>query len=170
MRQILRTSLDHPQRKADDEGRTLTFSGACCSHRAAVHFNKALHDGKTQPEAAVLALRRTVGLRETGEQVRKEVRADALPGVGNADLHIGVREPSHDLHRAALVGEFDGIGQEVPQDLLKPAGIAADGTGVGVDHSFQPDVFRIGGRLHRFDGRVDDFRHVDSLDVEPYFS
>lgn len=93
-------------------------------HRAAVEFHQIPDDREAQTEARVRPRRRAVGLAKPVEDMRQEFPTDPLAGIDDADLG-GVPEPL-DRHRDAAParGEFDGIGDEVPDDLLSPSRIA----------------------------------------------
>ena len=117
------------------DGRALAFARAPDPDGAAVQLDEALHDRQPEAEAAVLARRRRVALPEPLEQVRNELRLDADAGVGHADLDVGVHALEQDLDLAVLRRELDGVGQQVPDDLLKPARIAGDRPGRGIETS-----------------------------------
>jgi hypothetical protein len=59
-----------------------------------------------------------VELPEAFEHVLDELGLDALAGVDDADLHMGFRALEQDLDPATPGGEFDGVGQQVPEHLL----------------------------------------------------
>ena len=64
-----------------------------------------------------------------------------------------------DLHLAALGRELDGVGQQVPDHLLQPAGIAGDRPGVRDRASARAAMpFASAAGRHRFDRRLDE-RH-----------
>ncbi len=65
-----------------------------------------------------------VGLAEAAEQLRQELRRDAVAVVAHVHHVLPVLLPQHDLDPALDRGELDGVGQQVPQHLLQPRGIA----------------------------------------------
>ena len=105
-------------RKPDRERRALGFAGARRLHRAAVQLDQMTDDSKSQAEAAVAARRRCIGLPETFEHMRQELRLDAGAGVGDADLDVRSRAVQRDPDPAAFRGELDRVGHQVTDHLL----------------------------------------------------
>ena len=96
---------------------------------AAHHLHKLARDGQAQAGAAVLARGGHVGLGERLEQFRRLLRRHADAGVahGELELHLfaGAFEQFDLQPDFALLGELDGVVDEVGEDLAEPERIAA---------------------------------------------
>ena len=156
---------DH-QRQPDAERRSGVLAGARGVHGAAVHLDQVADDRQAQPEAAGLPRRAGVGLPEALEHVGQEVGRDADAGVADRHLDVRVDALQPDLDTAAAAGELDGVGQQVPQHLLQPIGVARDRPDAGIEDGLDAHALGVGGRLHRRDRVVDDHRQLHRLDVQ----
>ena len=96
---------------------------------------------------------RGVGLAEAVEDVRQEFGLDAHAGVDDADLDVRVDPLQQHLHLAALGRELHGVGEQVPDDLLEPCGVAGDGARERVEHLLDADALGVGRRHARRRGR-----------------
>src|SRR5207244_4893208 len=74
------------------------------------------------------------------------------------------REPAADAPAARR--ELDGVGDEVPDDLLQPVAIAAHGPDAVVELALEGDLLRVGRRTDRVDGALDGCRQVDGRQLE----
>ena len=147
---LLRPGLVHDgDRQAHDERRALALAGALGPHRAAVQLDQLLDDRQAQPQPAVAAGRRGVGLAEPLEDVRQELGPDAHAGVDDGDLDVRVDPLQEHLDAAPLGRELHGVGQQVPDDLLEPGRVARDRAGQRVEHLLEPDPLGLGGRASR---------------------
>src|SRR5262249_31613762 len=90
------------------------------AHSPAVQLDYMTHDGESQPQPTVLAVRPGVLLPKVFEDVRQELRLDPLPTVGDDDLDVRVGALKSYLHAPAVRREFDRLGKQVPYDLLQP--------------------------------------------------
>jgi hypothetical protein len=110
------------------------FSRARCGNRAAVHLDHVTDDSQTEAQSAVLACRRTVSLPESIEDIRDELRLNAHAGIrdGNFDVAFGPAQPGFDA--PSLARELHCVGQQVPDHLLHPIGIAEDDAIPIIDH------------------------------------
>jgi hypothetical protein len=125
------------------------------------------HDPRQEPDAVVPPVRICGG----GEgrplsllRLRKKCRLDAHPGVPDGDLRCGTRLHQPNVHAAPFGRELQGIGQQVPQDLLHASRVAqnrADRLDVGL----QPDVFCAGGRLERVQTGGRQGSQIDGVDA-----
>ena len=95
---------------------------------------------RPRPEPAVPPRGGGVGLAEAVEDVGEELGLDADAGVDDADLDVRVDPLQEDLDLAALGRELDGVGEEVPDDLLEAGGVAGDGTGERIEHLVDADA------------------------------
>ncbi|MNV02306.1 hypothetical protein D3C71_925380 [compost metagenome] len=111
-------------RQAHGEGGTVAVALAAGRDRAAVQLHQLLGDGQAQPEAAVAPGGGAIGLAEAAEQVAQELRGDAIAAVGDADRPVPAIAAQGHRHGAFGRGEFDRIGEQVPQHLLQARGIA----------------------------------------------
>src|SRR6185369_2460256 len=109
----------------------------------AVQLGEIADNRQAKTKAAVLARKPAVGLSETLEQMRHELRVDALAIVFHDDVDetpIGAaleREPD----MSAARGELDGVRQQVPHDLLKPVRVAGDRGKTGRDRNLERHAF-----------------------------
>ena len=90
---------------------------------AAHQPRQVARDLQAQPGAAVAARARAVALREAVEQPRQRGCVHADAGVGDVELELASLPAAafaraHVEHHRAAVGELDGVGQQVEQDLL----------------------------------------------------
>src|SRR5258707_894048 len=81
-------------RERDRERRAATLALARDPHAAAVELDDVADDREAEAQSAVHARRRVVGLPEAFEDVRQELRFDALAGVrdGELDMRVDARE------------------------------------------------------------------------------
>ena len=71
----------------------------------------------------------------------------------------------HD-HLAAFLGELDGVGEQVEQDLLQPPRIGDDRRQLGRERSSEHDARALGQRLQAADAILDDLRHFDRGEIQ----
>lgn len=89
-------------------------------------LDELMHEREPDPEAALAAIERGVGLDEELEDPRAGLVVDPSPVVAHADDHLAVRVAGLDLDVAALRRVLDRVGQEVVEDLDDPRGVAVD--------------------------------------------
>src|SRR5204862_5483811 len=119
-----------------------------------MQLNQMPHDGQPQSESALRARSRTVGLTETIENVREELRSNADARVGYVDSYLRIPAFGGDFDLSAFRRELDRIGKQVPEDLLQTIGIPQHAA-TRFHDGFQTDPFRGQRRMDRFDGRLD---------------
>ena len=91
---------------------------------------------------------------------------DPLSRIADHDLHDRV-EPAHvEMHLAAPRREFDGVDQEVPDDLLQARGVASHGSGVRVRVRVQADHLGVGCRLYGIERTREDDAQIEAADVK----
>jgi hypothetical protein len=113
----------------------------------AVGLGDLLDDGQAEAGAALLG-------REPGvEQLVSLALGDSLAVVG--DVQAVVLDADRHVHRPPAV--LDGVAEQVLQQLLEPARVGVDRSGVDVEVG--------GGRLHRVPGVVGDLCEVGPLDL-----
>ncbi len=151
----------------DDEGQ-FDAEGAAFSRRrfdgdAAAHqFDQALADRQAEAGAAKLAGGRGVTLEEGREQAGDHGRRHADAGVADRNLQalfVVVQGPAGEMDAdAADRGEFDGIADQVDQDLAQAAGVADQACGNGrVDVAGECDFLGDGRVAEQCQGVVQDF-------------
>ena len=97
-------------------------------------FDERLGDGQAEAEAAEEAFGVVVALFEGIEEAGEGVGRHADAGVGDLEGDGALGEVDGvDGDRAAGGGEFDGIFEDVPHDLLEASGVAADEVVAGVE-------------------------------------
>ena len=117
--------LGRREREANAELGPSTRACAVGRDVATMELDQPLHQGEPQPEAAPAAIQAGVGLAERLKQASEQLGAHALTGVGDAEdgaTSDGVElqgDPRHPSRRR----EFDGVLQEVAQDLGQAAGV-----------------------------------------------
>src|SRR5439155_1621453 len=99
--------------------------------------------------------------------MRQQLRLDAcaLIGHGNARERPGALQPDPDTR--ARRTELDGIGEEVPDDLLQPIGFGKERTSSRIEGGVQLDILRVRHALDRLDGRLDDGQRIDLSAFNP---
>ena len=75
-------------------------------------------DGQAQPQSAVHAGGGRILLPERLENMRHELRRDALAGIGDRQLRLGIRCRQSNRHLAVGRRELDGVRQQVQDDPL----------------------------------------------------
>src|SRR5439155_10582192 len=113
------------QREIDREGRPAILPRAFGTRDAAVEFDDVPHDGEPESEAMSTADRRLL-LPEAVEHEGEEVRSNPLASIAHRDSRQRVGPLQPDVHPAPRWRELEGIGQEVPDDLLESIGIGRD--------------------------------------------
>ena len=105
---------------------------------AAHQFRQAPGDDQAQAGAAVATGGAALGLGEGLEQPGLLFRGDADAGIGDPEAQaVAVAVPAFPLQRGfdhALVGELDGVGQEVRQHLAKAKAVGTVGRADAVVH------------------------------------
>ena len=68
---------------------------------------------------------------------------------------------AHNRNDSACGREFDGIREQVPEELVQPRGIAQNQSGLLIERGAQQDALGRDGRLERLAGLPDDRRQID---------
>ena len=71
-----------------------------------------------------------------------------------------------DDHLAAGIGELDGVGEEVEQDLLEPPPVGDHRRQIGRKRRPEQDALALGERLQAVDASLDQLRQIDRGEVE----
>src|SRR5688572_6893458 len=133
---------------------------------AAMHFDDVTDDRQPEPQTTCLARRSGVRLTESLEDVREELRSNTDPRIADGDLHVRVDAFETKLDPPEFRCELDGVGDEVPDDLLQTVRIARDVADARVDQGLHAYALRISCGLNRGDGVVDDDGQLHGLNVE----
>ncbi len=144
----------------------LAWAVAACGDASAVKFDEGFDEGESKAEATELSFAAAVALAEAVEDVGEEVGGDALPVIANLDACGGAIARETNRDGSALLGEFDGVGEEVPDDLANAVGIAGDVAGDGVEVDLEADIFGVGGRADDVDGFVDEDGKLGGRDFQ----
>jgi hypothetical protein len=71
-------------------------------------------------------------------------------------LEVRVNSLKYNLHSTAARSEFDRVGQQIPDDLLKPAGIAGNRARFRVNDRNESQPFHLRRWSNRLDGLGND--------------
>ncbi len=134
--------------------------------RAAVRLDEVADDGEAEPEAAVAPRGGGVALAEALEDVGQERGRDALAVIAHGDDGGASARGEGDVDLGAARAELDGVGEEVPHDLLEPALVALDRADAGVDLRAHGDALGRGGGVDGVDRGLDDAGEIDAAKVE----
>ena len=120
------------------------------AHVAAVQLHQVAHDGQPQAQPAVAAgcwrSRPGGSARRRGAGTRAAMPS---PVSCDRDLDVGVHASRRTWTLAAPGRELDGVGEQVPDDLLQPVGVAGDRARLGVqDRRWSADPLGLGRRAH----------------------
>ena len=92
--------------------------------RAAVKLDQVAGDREPDPEPALRARRRAVGLAEAVEDVGEELGRHARARVADLDRELALAAGEGDRHAPVRRRELDRVRDEVPDDLLQAVGVA----------------------------------------------
>src|SRR5579871_1481373 len=142
MRAMRRSFLGQRQREGERASYAPFAFGADLPAQQA---DKVLADGQAQPGAFMKPVEPALQLLKRLKESPQVFRADADAGVGHADFQPSIQHPALQPHFAPF-GEFDGVAEEIEQDLLDPPPVAdhnADAGGDGGSEG-QPLLLRLG--------------------------
>src|SRR5437870_11661092 len=152
-------------RQLDHEFRALPPAGTVGDDAAPVQLDEVFDEGQTESEARMRSRARAVRLPKALEDVRQDLRGDALSRIAHHDLDVRVDELQLHLDSAALRGELHRVREQGPYDLLEPGRIADGRPRPRVEHFLEPDLFRLGGRPDGIERAVDHGVELDRPDV-----
>src|ERR1700759_4981548 len=81
-------------------------------------------NGQPQPQPAVFPCGAAVGLTETVKDIRQKLSIDTGPGVADRDFKVRFDALKLHLYLSASGRELDGVGEQIPDDLLEPNRVA----------------------------------------------
>ncbi len=113
---------------------------------------------------------RRFALPKSFEEVRKKIRSNSLPVVADGDLGVGVDPLQHHGHTTTSRSELDGVGEQIPDHLLKTIGVTGNRRRPRIENRLQTNVLGVGRRLYDVDGRPDDAREIDGTHLEPHLA
>src|SRR5262249_61362705 len=87
-----------------------------------MQFHKRAPNRKPQPEAAMRTPRVAFELAESVEDKGEKLRLDPRAGVAHRDRNVRALAFKTDSDLPSSRRELDGVGQEVPDDLLQAVG------------------------------------------------
>jgi hypothetical protein len=105
-------------------------------------------------------------LHEAIENPREDRRIDTNPRVADRDFDVRLHALELETDRPALRRELQGVGQQVPDDLLETAGIREQRWRTPVKRFRDRDLLRFNLWLNRVEGRITDLRQVNLLPLE----
>jgi hypothetical protein len=134
--------------------------GALDANLAAHEFDQLFGDGEAESGSAVFAGGRAVdlgeGLEEVGQGFLWDSEAGVAHGEQEGDVVGGVVGAGHLDDDLALIGELEGVDDEVGQDLAKTARVPAESVGhISFNEGYQFDVFGLGAVGEDFDGGIE---------------
>ena len=112
------------QRQVDRKRRPLVLAIAVRHRAPAMQLGQLADKRQAQTQAFRATGVRRIGLPERVEQEGHEFRRDALALVHHRNAHVDITGFDRHLDVRPLRAELDGVGQQVPDDLLDPLGIA----------------------------------------------
>src|SRR5215813_6781980 len=160
------SGVDGANGQFDGKGRAFSLALALRRHAAAVHLDQLSRQRESQSETAGAPAARRASLLIAVEHVRQKFRFDALSGVTNGDLDVGVFALQTDLDAAAFVRELDGVREQVPNHLLQAIGVAGDLPDVAVEAGVERDAFDFRRRAHDLLRLLDHIRHIRWADFQ----
>jgi hypothetical protein len=101
-----------------------------------------------------------------GAHARKEVCGDPSAGIGHLNAYLAVLLETSHPNRAALWSELDGVGQEIPEHLLKPSGIRGDDDWARWLGELERDAFCVSLGANDVYSGVEHLRQIDRLQVQ----
>jgi hypothetical protein len=154
-------SLYGLQRQRHREGGTLVHPFTIGSDAPAVQFDQLARDRKSETQSVVLSGGAAVGLPEHVKHEGQELGADSLAGVAHGQGNLARAPLEADPDAAASRIEFDGVGHEIGDHLLKAFGISIDAKWRSVPLPFDLQVLGFGPRPYHIQGAFDERYQID---------
>lgn len=105
-----------------------------------MQIDQALHDRKTKAGSTLASIIRIAGLKIRLSDAEQILVIDADAVVLDRKRHRRRIGPRTERNRAAALGEADGVGYEIDQDLIERAFVGNDLRQIGARNPFQPDA------------------------------
>ena len=94
---------------------------------------------------------------------------DAFAAIRDDDFQVRIHPFQRYLYSAVLRREFEGIAQEIPDDLLQPAGITLYRASYRIERHLKSHALRFAGRADTCHGGFDHAGKLHPLHVEADF-
>src|SRR5438309_2359571 len=120
-----------------------------------MQFDEIAYDREAEPKSAMSTRRRTIGLAKAIEYERQESRVDPLARIAHANLDAFVCSRERDAHVPSARRELDRVREQIPDDLLEPAGVPHHRVQFLAQRCLEDDLLRLGSRAHRIDRGLD---------------
>src|SRR3989442_236225 len=115
--------------EAHGEGGAPPVTLAVGTNGPPVHLHEVPDEREADSESRLRSRQRGIPLAKTVEDIWKQHGGDASSGVHDAKLHLGFRALEPHIDPAIRRRELDGVGEQVPDDLLEALGISEDAGG-----------------------------------------
>ena len=115
-------------------------------------------------------LRIVISLAKPIEDEWQKFRRNAHAVVGYADFHIVLFVSNGDFYTPAGRGEFNGIRQQIPNDLLQPVWISIDEFSDLCKTRYDADILRLRQTPHRLDGSLNHRSDLNGLHFQMQLS
>src|SRR5262249_23627230 len=125
----------------DSKRRAFSLAGALGLYRASMDLHKMTDNSQTKTETAVGASCRSVGLLEPFENIRQEFGIDALSVIRHDDVNARLQPMRANFDSPTLGRKLDRVGQQIPDHLLQPFGIARNDSRSSIHVYNKVDVF-----------------------------
>src|SRR5262245_35404104 len=132
-----------------------------------MEFHQMSHDGQAKSQAAEPSVRRTVALAEPLEDVREQVRLNADTTVVDRDFCRRSILLQRQIDVSLPRGEFDGIGEHVPDNLLHTCRIGKHRSHAWLDVGLQRDRLPVSGRAYSVNACAKQGREIDGFNLQP---
>src|SRR5437868_1184415 len=135
-----------------------------------MHFSELADDCQPQSQPAVTARIQDIGLRKRAEHVRQEMRFYSLAGIRDNDVRFVSISLQLDADLSAFRSEFDGVRQQIPDNLLHSQRLTLNHHGMLWHSNSQADFRRFGSLPHRFQSGFDNHSQVDGFERKVKFA
>ena len=149
------------------EGRSLPDARAVGVNATAMPFDKRLHDGEPETDPA-LPRARHLRLAEPLEEMRQELRGDALTGIGDLKLHLRTARGEPNLDAPPWRRELHGVRHKVLDDLRQTKRVTCDRREDAVIDDDHVDGLGVSRQAKRIQCLLNHRAEVDGLTVETY--
>src|SRR5437867_7805406 len=98
-------------------------------------------NGEAEPETRLALVYRTIPLAIPLEDVRQDIGRDSFSRIPDAYFRLFPDRGDIDVHLAAFPSEFDGVGQDIANDLLQTREVSAHGNRARLHDELHLDFF-----------------------------
>src|SRR6202022_4654274 len=154
----------------DGEGEVAALAGrALHPDPSAVHLYQPARDRETQAGPLILPADAALALLKALEDSLGIFRRDADTSIPDTDHQLRSLALGRDAHATGLC-EFDGVAQQVQQDLLELWSVGKDASDLGRDVGGQLELLVLGQRAHALDALRNQRLDLDLAAVELRFA